>query len=462
MRQPTLSLGRKHGFYRTALALAIPIAFQNLLTSCATLIDTAMVVGLGNTATSAMGVATRFGFLLNVTCFGFASGCSALLSQYWGAKEQKNILRSLGLALVVALGFGAIYGGAIALFPGMFAGIFTDDPDTRGLAASYLRIFAVAVPFLVFSQILCIALRSVECVRIPLISSAVAVTVNVAVNYALIGGHWGFPALGLRGAATGTVASCTVQSLFILVCLLAKKTPFHGRWRDFLAFDRAFCGKYFRTAFPVLLNETLWALGTNVYVTVLARQGVENHSGYTLFDNVQQLFFVFFVGICGACAVMVGMQVGSGEHEEAYRTAKRFAVMTPLMGVVLGGLLILLRDPLLSLFPIETEGARRVASECLFFYGLWIPIRMIPYTMVCGIFRSGGDTRTGCIVDMVGLYCMGIPALFFTAYVLRPTRFVVLVAVMFVAEDILKGIICLWRFRSRKWIRQITDSKPKT
>lgn len=461
MKQPILSPRRGCGFYRTALALAIPIAFQNLLTSCATLIDTAMVVGLGNTATSAMGVASRFGFLLNVTCFGFASGCSALLSQYWGAKEQKNILRSLGFALLIAMGFGAVYGAVLALFPATLAGIFTDDPDATALAASYLRIFAAAVPFLVFSQILCIALRSVECVRIPLISSAIAVGVNVLVNYALIGGHLGAPALGLRGAAVGTVASCTVQSLFILCCLLLKKTPFCGRLRDFLAFDRVFCGKYFRTALPVLFNETLWALGTNVYVTVLARQGVENHSGYTLFDNVQQLFFVFFVGICGACAVMVGMQVGCGEHENAYRTAKKFAVMTPLIGVVLGGLLILLRNPLLSLFPIETEGARQVASECLFFYGLWIPIRMIPYTMVCGIFRSGGDTRTGCIVDMVGLYCMGIPALFFTAYVLHPTRFVVLVAVMFVAEDILKGVICLIRFRSRKWIKQITDKKTE-
>lgn len=462
MKSSTLFSRGKRGFYRTALALAIPIAFQNLLTSCATLIDTAMVVGLGNTATSAMGVATRFGFLLNVTCFGFASGCSALLSQYWGAKEEKNILRSLGIALVIALGFGALYGAALALFPGTLAGIFTDDPAVTALAASYLRIFAIAVPFLVFSQILCIALRSVECVRIPLASSAIAVGINVAVNYTLIGGHFGFPALGLRGAAVGTVTSCTVQSLFLLGCILAKKTPFRGTWHDFLAFDRAFCGKYFRTALPVLLNETMWALGTNVYVTVLARQGVENHSGYTLFENVQQLFFVFFVGICGACAVMVGMQVGCGEHREAYRTAKRFAVMTPLAGLVLGGLLILLRYPLLSLFPIETEGARQVAADCLFFYGLWIPVRMIPYTMVCGIFRSGGDTRTGCIVDMIGLYGMGIPALFFTAYVLRPTHFVVLVAVMFIAEDLLKGVICVLRFRSRKWIRQITDAKQKT
>lgn len=449
------------GFYRTALALALPIAFQNLLTSCGTLIDTAMIVGLGNAATSAMGVASRFGFLLNVICFGFASGCSALLSQYWGAKDRKNIFRCLGFALSVALGFGVLYAGALALFPSQLAGIFTDEAQAIPLAASYLRTFAAAVPFLIISQVLCICLRSVECVRLPLVSSGIAVAVNIAANYCLIGGHFGFPALGLRGAAWGTFLSYSVQSLFLIVCMLLIKTPFRGTLRGFFAFDREFCKKYMRTAAPVLANEALWACGTNVYAMVLARQGIENHAGYTLYDSIQQLFFVFFVGICGACAVIVGMRVGAGEHEEAYRAAKKFAVMTPVAGVILGAVLILLRDPLLSIFPIETEAAREVASECLLFYGFWIGVHMISYTMVCGIFRSGGDTGTGCLVDLTGLYLCGIPALFAVAYFARPSRFVFLLATMFLAEDVVKTVLCLIRFRSRKWIKQITDTPTK-
>ncbi len=447
------------GFYRTALSLALPIAFQNLLTSCGTLIDTAMIVGIGNAATSAMGVASRFSFLLNVICFGFASGCSALLSQYWGAKDRKSIFRCLGFALSVALGFGALFAGALALFPAGLASIFTDEVKTVPLAASYLRIYAIAVPFLIVSQVLCICLRSVECVRLPLVSSGIAVAVNVAANYCLIGGHFGFPALGLRGAAWGTCISYTVQTLFLVTCILLGKTPFRGTLRGFFAFDREFCKKYLRTAAPVLANETLWACGTNVYAMVLARQGIENHAGYTLYENVQQLFFVFFVGICGACSVMVGMRVGAGEHGEAYRAAKKFAVATPITGVILGAALVLLRNPLLSLFPIETEAARRVASECLLFYGFWIGVHMISYTMICGIFRSGGDTKTGCLIDLAGLYLCGIPALFAVARLLHPSHFVVLLATMFLAEDTVKTVLCLRHFRSRKWIRQITGAK---
>lgn len=182
-------------FIRTALRLAVPIAFQNLLTSCATLVDTAMVVGLGNDATSAMGVASRFSFLLNVICFGFASGCSALLSQYWGAGDRVNIRRSTGFAITVAMSFGIIYTAALLVFPNALASIFTDNETIITLAGEYLSTFAFAVPFLVFSQIMCIALRSVECVMIPLVSSFVSVGVNIFFNYCFIGGNLGFPSL---------------------------------------------------------------------------------------------------------------------------------------------------------------------------------------------------------------------------------------------------------------------------
>lgn len=443
-------------FYRTAVSLALPIAFQNLLTSCASLIDTAMVVGLGNAATSAMGVAARFSFLLNVVCFGFASGCSALLAQYWGARDMKNARRCIGFSLTVSLSFGLVYTVLLAAIPAPLMRIFTDDPEIVALGADYLRSFALAVPFLIFSQIMCVSLRAIENVYLPLLSAAASVVLNTGLNYCLIGGNFGFPALGLRGAALASAAGCLLQALIILAALAFGRSPLRGRIADFFAFSRAFCGKYIRIAFPALLNEGLWALGTNVYIMVFARQGTENHAGYTLYENVQQLFFVFFVGICGACSVMVGNRIGRGDREGGYIAARRFAVMTPLVGVVMGAALIAVRDPLLSLFPVETETARAVASACLLFYGFWIALRMIPYTLICGVFRAGGDTRAGCFFDLLGLWALGIPAVLLMSTVVQPTDFVVLVATMFIAEDAVKGVLCVRHFRSRRWIKQLT------
>lgn len=446
------------GFYRTALALALPIAFQNLLTSCATLIDTAMVSGLGDASISAMGLAGRFAFLLNLVCFGFSSGCASLLSQYWGAKETDNVRRSYGLVLLLSMSFGLVYTLALATMPTLLMHIFSDKAEIIALGAGYLQIYALAVPFIVFAQITCMALRSIEMVHIPLISAAASVGINVFMNWCLIEGHLGFPRMELRGAALASAIGCIVQALIVLFFVLfSKKNPFHTRPRNLFKLNREFCRKYIRVAAPVLFNETMWAIGTNIYVMVFGRH--DGHPGYTLYENIQQIFFVFFVGICGACSIMVGTRIGRGDHEGGYQVAKRFSIMTPIMGVILGAMLILVREPILALFPNATEYAREVASACLLFYGCWLAIRMIPYTQVCGIFRAGGDTKIGCIFELVALYGMGIPAVLIAGLLFRPENFVVLLAVMFIAEDGLKSIMCIRHFRSRKWIKQITDQK---
>jgi Na+-driven multidrug efflux pump len=241
----------------------------------------------------------------------------------------------------------------------------------------------------------------------------------------------------------------------VLVFLLFSKNVVKGSARELFGFSRSFVSKFIVTAAPVLLNESMWALGTNIYVMVLSRQGTENYSAYSIYETVQQLFFVFFVGICHASAIMVGKACGRGDREEAYETAKRFLIMTPLSGVVLGVILILVRNPLLSLFEFETEGARAITSALLLFYGVWIGIRMIPYTAVCGIFRAGGDTRIGCIYEIGTLYLIGIPMVCIAAFVLH-LPFVAIVATMCIAEDIPKGTLCIIYFLRKKWIRKLT------
>ena len=446
-------------FIKTALALAIPIAVQNLLTSSATLIDTMMIISLGNHSVSALGVATRFSFLLNVICFGFASGCATLLSQYHGAKETKNIKKTFGLTLTFALAFALMFGLCLAVLPNALAKIFVDDKTTISLCADYLRVFAIGVPFLVFSQITSISFRAIERVKIPFISSAIAVVVNIFFNYCLIHGNLGFPALGLIGAGIGSVLGYVCQALFLVIMLMFTNNPFRGKVKELFAFKGEFVKKYLTISLPVLLNEIIWAVGTNVYVMVIARQGAENHAGYTLYENIQQLCFVFFVGICSACSVMVGKSVGAGEHERAFQEAKWFAFATPVLGVILGIILIFIRNPLLSLFPFETEGARKVASDCLLFYSFWIGMRNIPYTLVCGIFRAGGDTKIGFKLDAFNMYLIGIPVVLITGLIIKPP-FIVIIAVMFIAEDLIKSIMCIKYFLSKKWIKQITEKTP--
>ena len=167
------------------------------------------------------------------------------------------------------------------------------------------------------------------------------------------------------------------SDLLLFARAVHKKGIIIAPLRELLDFDKAFARKYFAVATPVIGNEALWAVGTNIYVMVLARQGAENYAGYTMYNSVEQLVFVFFVGMCHACAIMVGKAVGEGKLEDAYQTARKFMVATPFVAAAAGLLLILVRNPILGLLPVETEGARQVAADLLFIYACWMPVRQI-------------------------------------------------------------------------------------
>ncbi|MBE6561895.1 MAG: MATE family efflux transporter [Ruminococcaceae bacterium] len=443
-------------FWRTALMLALPIAFQNLLTSCASIIDTAMIVPIGNTAVAAVGVAGRLTFMLNVMSFGFSSGAATLISQYWGSGDKAGIRRTYGFAFTFSMIVAALYTAILQLFPGTAVAIFGPEEDVAALAVEYLRIVSAAFPLMMFSLVGSAAIRAAEAVSVPLVASILGVVTNTSLNFCLIGGNFGFPALGVRGAAIATFASAVVQTLVVLYAITLGKNPLRAHPREYFAFSKALARKFIKTAAPVFFNETMWAVGTNIYAMVYVRQSTEDYTGYTLFSNVEQLFFVFFVGICHATAIMVGKEVGRGGRDTAFRTAKKFLILAICMGLVVGGAMILLRNPLLSLFDIETQGAFDTASELLLAYGIILPLILLPYMTICGIFRAGGDTRAGFVFDAISMYGFGIPTVCLAGLVLH-LPFVWIYVVMTLAENIIKTTLCMRHFFSKKWIIRLTD-----
>lgn len=452
-----MTKGIEKSFYATALSLAIPIALQNLLVSCASLIDTSMVMTLGNAATSAMGIAGRFAFLLNVVAFGICSGAGAMIAQYWGAREYASIKKVYGISLTFAIAISILFAVVFFLFPTPLMHIFNNtDQSVIQAGADYIKYYSFAILFIMFSQVSCAALRATESVILPLASSGVSVCVNTFLNYCLINGHLGFPRLEMKGAAIATSVGAVAQALVVLCYIIFTKNALHGTLKEIFGYSRSFVRKFIKIGAPVLANETVWAIGTNIYIMVIARQGTENHAGYTVYDTFQQVFFVFFVGICNASAIMVGKSVGEGRRDHAFAVAKRFLFITPVMGVVVGVAMILLRTPILSLLPIETEGAYSVAKTLLFNYGLWLPIKMISYTAICGIFRAGGDTLTGFVHDSISLYGVGIPfVVIFGLFTDIP--FSLLILLMYMAEDVPKTVLTVRYFLTGRWIKSITD-----
>ena len=449
-----LTLGDKR-FWRVALALAIPIALQNMLTASFSLIDTLMVGQLGDIALSSTGMAGQWSWLLNMVIFGISSGASVFISQYWGNKDLDGIHRSLGIATVSGLILSVVFMVIAAIAPEGVVRIFNKNPEVIASGADYLRYACYSYPAIALTSIFGSTLRSTEKVRLPMVVSGISAVANGILNYILI-----FPAnLGVKGAAIATVISSWFGLALLVVISLAQKNIIIAPPKKLFSFTGASISEFFKKTSPVILNETMWGLGTVIYNIIFANIGHEEYAAITIVRTFENLLFCFFIGICNACCVMVGKSIGSGEIREAVRDTKRFNIIMPILSVVIGAVAILLRSPLVSLFNIGEQVSAYtlgIAEYIIMIYGVWIAVRNMPFLLIVGIFRPGGDTTTGMKWEIFVLWLFAIPVTAIMAYWVK-LPFLAVYATMYLCEDIPKTVIFLIHYFKGKWIRPVTD-----
>ncbi len=446
-------------FWRVMLPLAIPIALQNLLTNSFQLVDTLMVGKLGDSAIAAVGSAGRISFFAGIVIFGFASGGAVFLAQYWGANDTAGLKRAYGFVLVCTTVFASILAVVCCVIPRQVMSILTDNPQMIADGAEYLRIACFSYVGIAMSQTMSTALRCTERVKLPMFVSFAAVGMNALLNYILIFGKLGFPAMGIRGAACATLISALLNPVLLLLFSIKSDNIIVSRLRDVFNFPKAFVKEFVRRAAPVLFNETLWVIGMTVYDAVYGRMGAGNYTALTVFRTVESIVFVSFVGVCNACNVIVGKSVGEGNYERAKLDARRYTLLVPILGLLTGGALILLRKPILSLFDI-TDASSHIAEMLMIIYGLEVGLRNIPYMTIVGIFRAGGDTKTGLIIEALDYYLLAIPLTIVLGLVLK-LDFLLVYLIMLLAEDLPKSIFCLVRLLSDKWILPVDLGRDK-
>ena len=443
------------GFWKVALSLAIPIALQNMLSASFSLIDTLMVGQLGDIPLSATGMAGQWSWLYGMVLFGIVSGASVFVSQYWGDGNIKGIHRSMGIALSSGMLLSLLFLLVALLFPRTVISIFNQDPRIIEIGSDYLRYACFSYPAIALTNILGAVLRSVEKPRLPLIVSGVSALINVILNYVLI-----FPAgLGVKGAAIATSISAWVAPIIIIVVSAATKNILCAPMRDIFSFNSKALGEFFRKASPVIINETMWGMGTVAYQIIFSNMGHEEYAAITIVKPFENFAFCFFLGLCNACCIMVGKSVGAGEICEAIRDSKRFMILMPLTAVLVGTGIILLRTPLVSIFNFGqniSEYTLVTAESILVIYGVWSIVRNIPYLTVVGIFRPGGDTMTGMVIELVVLWLFSVPVTFLMANVFG-LPFLTVYIIMYLAEDLPKSMIFFFYYRSCKWLRPVTD-----
>ena len=446
------------GFWRVTLRLALPIAFQNMLTSSFSLVDTLMVSMLGDISLAAAGMAGQWSWLLNIFLFGVSSGAAIFISQFFGVDDREGIHRTSGIALFSGLILGAIFMSAACLFPSAVMRIFGDEEAVIAEGTAYLRIAGFSYFAVVISGVWSTVLRSTAQVALPMYVALITTVENAILNYLFIFGGFGIPAMGIEGAALATVTSSWTGAILLLVFSMRKNNIVYAPLKELFQFTKTNFVVFYKKALPVMANESMWGLGTFCFNAIFGALGYENYEAVTILRTFESIAFAFFVGLCNACCVMVGKSVGAGKIERAWQDAVRFSVLIPAVSIVVGWVIIFFRTPLVGVFNLSgniSDTVLMTARILLVIYALEIPLRNIPYIQIVGVFRSGGDTTTGVVYDLACLWGLSLPATLIAAFLLK-LPFPAVFAVMYLCEDVVKSILCIRHLRSSKWLLPVT------
>ncbi|ACD53032.1 MATE family efflux transporter [Clostridium botulinum] len=441
-------------FLRKTIAIAIPVTIQALLNTTLNLIDTMMIGQLGETTIAAVGLANKVFFVFTLLLFGIVSGSSILTAQYWGKKDIKNIRKVLGISLIIGL-FGAIIFVIPSLIcPNIVMRIFTPNESTIGIGVAYLSIVALSYPLTAITNAYISLLRAVNEVKAPVVISLFSILINAILNYTLIFGHFGFPALGVQGAAIGTLIARIIECISVLSIVYLKNGPAAARLKELVAFDKTFIKMFFITVSPVIANEFMWGLGVTIYSLVYGRMGDGAVAAITITQTVEQIAVVIFQGISAATAVILGNELGANKLKKADIHAKYLLILQFIATLVIGVICILTRWPLIHLFTV-TEAVAVDISKCLIVFVLYLPFKMFNLVNITGVLRSGGDTKSGLILDTTGVWLIGIPLAYLGGIFLSLPIYWVYVLVL--AEEIYKFVLSFKRYKQKKWLKNIVE-----
>jgi putative MATE family efflux protein len=444
-------------FYKTILRLSLPAAFQSLINLLVVMADNLMVtrVDPGGMAFTAVLQSNSITSLVLATLTGLASGSIVLISQYWGKKDILSIrdVSAAVLVLCMLVAFTAIF--LILLFPKQILLLVINRNDTAALDYAMAYLPLVSLSYLPYAVTACLIgmLKGVEIVRVTVYATLLSFLANVALNYLLIFGKLGLPVMGVSGAALATVLARVLElSLVLFYCTRVQKTlkvrmsmiyrQAAWAWHDFIKFG-----------LPVGLTDMLWAFVGIIKMVIIGQMGSLMSNAAGIADSLMNLGTLFTFALAGGAAVMVGKAVGSGNIRLVRAYSSTIQIMFLFIGVVMAGLVYLLRVPFISLYSLPASAARlaeRMISLCT------LTLIGTSYHASCfvGINRGAGDNRFVMVVDLICGWLIMLPLTALSAFVFRMPMDIVYFFTRI--DQTFKWLIAFIRLRGEKWIHNVT------
>ncbi len=449
-------------FYKTTLAVAVPIMVQNLITNFVSMLDNLMVGALGTEQMSGVSIINQLIFIFNLALFGALSGAGIFTSQFYGKKDNDGIRYTVRFKLIIT---------AIIFFAGLLIFNIFDEPlinmflhesEDSGdisLTFDYAQQYMSAVlwGFLPFSvtQILSSSLRETGETVTPMVASIVAVITNCTFNWVLIFGKLGAPALGVAGAAIATNLARYAECIILIIYTIKMRNRFpyfKGAFRS-LYIPSSIAKAITIKGMPLLFNEFFWSLGMSLLSVAYSLYGISVVAGYSISSTVMNLANISFISLGSSIGIIVGKYLGANEFEKAYDTDRKLITFSALLSGVIGIFVFLLGDKIPLIYnttPESKEYAAYFIKTCSLFVWVHAFANASYFTI-----RSGGKTLVTFLMDSVFIMFVSVPAAFLMFYILDLSIYTTFLIVQCI--DIIKVIIGMILVKKKVWLNNIVE-----
>lgn len=440
-------------FYKLLVSLCIPIIIQNLISTSVNIIDTVMISSLGEASVASIGVANQYFFLFSMTLSGLTGGAGLFISQFFGKNDVNNIKKVTGLNVLLGIILGLLFFIPAFIFPKIIIHFFSYDPEVVKLCIEYFSIISFCYPLIAISTVFSMGSRSVRNPHLGMICSAIALVSNIILNYGLIFGNLGLPALGVRGAAIATVIARIIEFSLLIgyVYIIKKDYILKFNMKNLKSIDKQFVDTFLSKSMPILLNDSCWAIGTVLYSVAYAKAGTSAIAASQIATSTGNFFIMTAVCVAIGASIMLGNELGADNKDVAINYAKKFSKIVFIVGTIFGVLLILNIPMLLKMFSVSDSLAPDII-KIFVIMGILMGLKSFNTLLIIGILRSGGDTKYALYLELGCMWLVSLPLTF--VFAIKGAPIYVLVLLTY-SEEIVKFIFGVPRAMSKKWVANI-------
>lgn len=443
-------LGTKE-FYKSVSSIALPIMAQQFITTFVNLIDNVMIGSIGNIALTSVTVANRFFLIVNSLLFGLCGAAGIYIAQYFGAKEKRKCQEVFNINMFFSIGAAVLFTFVIFVFPQFAVELFSKTPIIVEEAIKYLQFAKYTyIPFAI-SFTCMMALRAVGINKIQLKVGTVAVLTNTLLNYCLIFGHFGFPEMGIQGAAIATVTARVVEMTIYLVVLYSNRHFFSFDLKGMIRINLGLLTNIIRKAIPLTANEILFSIGQSLIFMSYMRCDEYLVASISVVDTVANIMFIVFGGLSSAISIMIGNKLGANQLDEAKENARKLLCFGLMVSLVIGSIFFMLAPLIPNMYNVDVPIKEAIVTL--------VRIKSIMINIyafnVCIFFilRAGGDVVSTMVMDSGFLWVAGV----LVSTVLSSFTTISLITLYIIVEslDLIKLMIAAYFFKKERWVKNI-------